>query len=96
MTPDEAAGETLAYGDAVAELERILAELDDDAVDVDVLATRVRRAAELIRICRERIASARLEIERVVADLELDGDLSGDADEDRDTDGEDVIEEPTG
>ena len=57
MTPDEAAGEEhLAYSDAVAELERILAELDDDAVDVDVLAARVRRAAELIRVCRERIA----------------------------------------
>jgi exonuclease VII small subunit len=30
----------------------------------------VHRAAELIRVCRERIAGARLEIERIVAELE--------------------------
>jgi exodeoxyribonuclease VII small subunit len=80
MTADEVPAERLGYGDAVAELERILAELDDDDVDVDVLATRVSRASDLIRACRERIAGARLEIERVVADLELAADLDGELD----------------
>jgi exodeoxyribonuclease VII small subunit len=91
MTPDEVPVEQMAYGDALGELERILAELDDDAVDVDLLAARVRRAAELIRVCRERIAGARLEIERVVADLELQGDVDEDANE-----GDGIIEEPAG
>jgi exonuclease VII small subunit len=31
---------------------------------------RVKRAAELIALCRGRISSARLEIESVVADLD--------------------------
>ena len=60
----------LAYSRAVDELETILAELEDDTLDVDHLAERVARAATLIRICRERIASARLEVERIVADLD--------------------------
>lgn len=73
----------IGYGEALAELERILDEIEDDAVDVDVLATRVRRAAELLRVCRDRITSARVEITQIVADLEpatgetsaaLDGD----------------------
>jgi exodeoxyribonuclease VII small subunit len=38
-------------------------------VDVDVLAAQVKRAAELIGFCRDRIGSARLHIEQVVADL---------------------------
>jgi exodeoxyribonuclease VII small subunit len=73
MGDDRAANADLAYADAVAELEAILAELDDDTIDVDLLAERVRRAATLIRLCRERIAGARLEIERIVADLGGDG-----------------------
>jgi exodeoxyribonuclease VII small subunit len=60
----------LGYAEAVAELEGILAELERESVDVDHLVERVQRAAVLIRLCRGRIASARLEIESVVADLE--------------------------
>jgi exodeoxyribonuclease VII small subunit len=66
MTSDD----PIAYGDAIAELERIVAGLEDTDVDVDVLADRVARAAELIKLCRDRIARTRIEVERVVADLE--------------------------
>jgi exodeoxyribonuclease VII small subunit len=64
---DDVAG--LGYGEAVAELDRILADLDRDTVDVDDLAHQVRRAAALIRHCRGRITEARLEVERVVVEL---------------------------
>jgi exodeoxyribonuclease VII small subunit len=72
--------EGLAYGDAVAELEAILAAIEDDAVDIDQLSRQVRRAAVLIRLCQDRIAGARIEVERVVADLAagLDGDGADD------------------
>jgi exodeoxyribonuclease VII small subunit len=68
MTSDD----QVAYGDAIAELEAIVAGLEDSDVDVDVLADRVARAAELITLCRDRIARTRIEVERVVADLEPD------------------------
>ena len=57
------------YAAALAELETILSELEKTDVDVDVLAARVKRAAELIGFCRDRIGNARLHIEQVVADL---------------------------
>ncbi len=59
----------LGYAEAVAELEEILAEIDRDDVDVDHLADRMRRAAALIERCRGRLADARVDVERVVADL---------------------------
>jgi exodeoxyribonuclease VII small subunit len=68
MTTDD----QIAYADAIAELEAIVATLEDSDVDVDVLAGRVARAAELITLCRDRIARTRIEVERVVADLEPD------------------------
>ena len=62
--------ETTGYAEALAELEAILAEIDRPDVDVDVLAVKVRRAAELIRLCRGRIGDARLHIEQVVTELD--------------------------
>lgn len=58
------------YSAALDELETILAELERADVDVDVLAERVQRAAELIAFCRQRIAGAKVQIERIVADLD--------------------------
>lgn len=74
--PPDATAEPIAYLDALAELDAILAELDGDTVDVDVLAPRVARAAELIRSCQDRITAARLEVERVVTELEA-GESAG-------------------
>jgi exodeoxyribonuclease VII small subunit len=67
ITPAEPAP---GYAEALAELETILTELDAHDVDVDHLAERVARAAHLIRFCRERITSARIEIDQVVAELD--------------------------
>jgi exodeoxyribonuclease VII small subunit len=58
------------WADAIGELEQILTKLDDDALDVDVLAAQVARAAELIALCRDRIASTKLEVERIVGDID--------------------------
>jgi exodeoxyribonuclease VII small subunit len=60
----------IRWADAIGELESILARLEDDALDVDVLSAQVARAAELIGLCRDRIAATKLEVERIVADLE--------------------------
>jgi exodeoxyribonuclease VII small subunit len=60
------------YTEAMAELEEILQEIESDDVDVDVLAVRVARAADLIRISRERIVATRTEVERVVAQLDAE------------------------
>lgn len=67
MTDD---GAPLPYGDALTELEEILAELDAGSADVDRLADRVKRAADLVRHCRERLGVVRSDVDDVVGDLE--------------------------
>ena len=62
--------EEIGYADAMRELDDILEELERDDLDVDVLATRVQRASELIQLCRGRIARAQADVDRVVTDLE--------------------------
>ena len=62
--------DTPGYADALAELDGILRELEGSDVDVDHLAERVARAAELITLCRGKIVAAQLRIEQVTADLD--------------------------
>ena len=66
MSTDEQPG----YSAALHELAGILRELEGSDVDVDRLADRVARAAQLIALCRERIGAARLQIDEVIADLD--------------------------
>jgi exodeoxyribonuclease VII small subunit len=69
--PEEpAVDDVVGYADAMSELDGILRELDDSDVDVDRLAERVARAADLIALCRNRIDRARLKIDDVIADLD--------------------------
>jgi len=74
MADARAPDEPESYAAAVDELEAILTEIEDDAVDVDVLTRRVARAAVLIRWCRGRIDGARVDVERIVAELEPEAD----------------------
>ena len=68
---DDRSGDDLGYAEAMTELEGILDELEGDHLDVDVLAERVRRAAELIKLCRTRISRAQEDVNRIVTDLEV-------------------------
>jgi exodeoxyribonuclease VII small subunit len=48
----------ISYGEAIAEVEAILERLGGERPDVDNLAAGVRRATELIALCRERLRAA--------------------------------------
>lgn len=78
----------IGYADAMAELESILDDLEDDDLDVDVLASRVERASALITLCRDRIGAARVQVEKVVASLDATIPPPGDDDITLDLDGE--------
>ena len=70
MTATNPGAEPKGYAEALDELEAILSELERPDVDVDVLATKVQRASLLIAFCRERITSARMQIDTALADLD--------------------------
>ena len=75
MTDEPNDANDVGYADALGELDEILRELEGSDVDVDRLAERVARAADLISLCRDRIGNARLRIDEVIADLDA-GDAS--------------------
>ena len=79
MTAASESSAVPGYADALRELDTILRELDSSDVDVDHLAERVARAAELITVCRDKITAADLQIRQVTVDLDAAADIDRDS-----------------
>lgn len=56
----------LNYSEAIAEVEKILARLNGDQIDVDSLGEQVRRATDLIKECKSKLVKAEKEIDEVL------------------------------
>lgn len=57
--------EKMNYGEAMAEIEKILASLQEENADVDTLAERVKRASELIAACRAKLRKAESDVNAI-------------------------------
>lgn len=60
------------YRAALEELRAIHARLRSDDVDVDRLVEDVKRAADLVAFCRERLTAVGERLEEVLADFDTD------------------------
>ena len=56
----------LTYGEATAQIEKLLARLRSEEMDVDTLAAEVKRATELIASCKERLRKAEEEVNKIL------------------------------
>lgn len=56
----------LKYNDAVAEIEAILERISTGELDVDRLGDEVKRAAELLALCREKLRAAEETVNKVL------------------------------
>ena len=64
-------GETpLSFRDAMEELEGILERIEGEEIDIDRLASELRRAAQLLDLCRGKIRKAEVEVTQIVQSLE--------------------------
>jgi len=63
---------SIKYSEAIEELNAILEGLESERIDVDEVSLKVKRAIELIRICREKIATTELQVKKIVKEFEKD------------------------
>jgi exodeoxyribonuclease VII small subunit len=63
-----------SFGEAMQELEGILERIEGEEIDIDRLAEELRRAAQLLDLCRGKIRKAEVEVTQIVQSLEDDGD----------------------
>jgi exodeoxyribonuclease VII small subunit len=63
-------GETaLGFRQAMEELEGILERIEGEEIDIDQLAQELRRAAQLLDLCRGKIRKAEVEVTQIVQSL---------------------------
>jgi len=61
--------EELSYEHAYAELQAIIASIENDAVSIDDLAQKVKRAGELVNFCRSKLRTAESEINTLIKQM---------------------------
>lgn len=60
---------TIKYAEAIDELNNILSGLEAESIDVDDVSLRVKKAIELIRLCREKIEKTEAEVKKIVKEF---------------------------
>jgi exodeoxyribonuclease VII small subunit len=66
-------GEAPSFRQAMTELEGILGRIEGEEIDIDQLAEELRRAAQLLDLCRGKIRKAEVEVTQIVQSLEESG-----------------------
>lgn len=59
-----------SYQEAVEKLRRMVAEMENGELDVDVLSDRVKEATRLIKLCKEKLYKADEEVRKILEELD--------------------------
>ncbi|WP_318640153.1 exodeoxyribonuclease VII small subunit [Flavobacterium ardleyense] len=58
------------YEDAFEELKQIVSEIEEGEISVDLLSDKVKRASELIKICKAKLTSTEEDVNKILKELE--------------------------
>ena len=62
--------ENTTYTEAFEELQQIVRDMEDGEITVDELALKVKRASELIKICKQKLVSTEEDVNKILKELE--------------------------
>ncbi len=60
----------ITYSQAYRELLEIVEEIENAEIDIDQLDPKIKRAAELLKICREKLYNTELSVTNVLEALD--------------------------
>ena len=58
------------YTEAFEELQKIVSEIEEGEISIDELSIKVKRAAELIKICKNKLTSTEEDVNQILKELE--------------------------
>lgn len=62
--------ESPSYQEAFEELQSIVAEIEAGEITVDELSAKVKRAAVLIRLCKEKLTRTEEDVNQILKELD--------------------------
>jgi len=60
----------LKYDDAFEELQQIVTDLEDGEISVDELSSKIKRASELIQLCKKKLTTTEEDVTKILKELE--------------------------
>jgi len=60
----------LTYDQAFEELQSILDTIEQEETGIDVLEVKVKRAAELIKLCKHKLRSTESELDKILKEID--------------------------
>ncbi|MDH6307378.1 exodeoxyribonuclease VII small subunit [Dysgonomonas sp. PFB1-18] len=58
------------YGEAMQELQEIMYRIENEDLDVDILLEEVKKAANLIKFCKDKLQKTNVEIQKILDKIE--------------------------
>ena len=58
------------YGEAMQELQEIMIRIEEQELDVDILLDEVKKAATLIKFCKDKLQKTNTEIQKILDKIE--------------------------
>lgn len=62
--------EEIKYTDAFEELQKIVLEIEEGEISVDELSEKVKRASELIKICKLKLSTTEEDVNQILRELD--------------------------
>jgi exodeoxyribonuclease VII small subunit len=59
----------VSYTEAISELETIVSEIEQGEITIDKLSEKVKRAAELIRICKSKLTATEEDVNKILGEI---------------------------
>jgi exodeoxyribonuclease VII small subunit len=64
------AAKKVSYNEAMAEIEEILEKIENEELDVDELAEKVKRVSVLLKMCKDKLHKTNEQVEQVLKEME--------------------------
>ena len=58
-----------SYNKSIEEMERIMAEIEVEDIDIDKLSEKVKRLSELIKTCKKHLYATEDEVQNIINEL---------------------------
>ena len=60
----------LTYSDAIVEIEDIISRIENQELDIDELSSNVKRVAELLNFCKQKLKNTEDEVQKILKEFE--------------------------
>jgi len=60
----------LTYNEAITEIEEILDKIENEELDVDELAEKVKRVSTLLKMCKDKLHKTNDQVEQILKEME--------------------------